>query len=152
MIKIDIDDRDVLASLNHLLSAGADLKPAYQDIGEYLIDSTKRRFAAGEAPDGSPWAELSPVTIERKGHAKPLIGESRRLGVEISYLVLDDGVEIGSPMEYAGVQQFGAKARSFSGGKSPWGDIPARPFLGLSGDDKTAVLDILQEHLEQALG
>lgn len=152
MIQIEIDDSDVLAALNGLLAAGKDLTPAYQDIGEYLVQSTKNRFAAGEAPDGTPWAPLSPVTVARKGHSRPLIGESRRLGTEISYLVLGDGVEVGSPMEYAATQQLGAKKGSFTGGRAPWGDIPARPFLGLSEDDKAAVLDILQEHLEGGLG
>lgn len=152
MIKIEIDDREVLAALQRLAAAGSDLTPVYQDIGEYLVDATKRRFAAGEAPDGTPWAPLSPVTVARKGHNKPLIGESGRLGTEIHYLVLGDGVEVGSSLEYAGTQQLGAKAKSFTGGKSPWGDIPARPFLGLSAEDKSNVLDILQEHLEGALG
>jgi phage virion morphogenesis protein len=152
MITVEIDDREVLAALQRLVATGADLTPVYYDIGEYLVTSTKDRFAAGVAPDGTPWAPLSPVTVARKGHGKPLIGESRRLGTEIHYLVLGDGVEVGSSLEYAGTQQLGAKAKSFTGGKSPWGDIPARPFLGLSEDDQAAVLDILQEHLELALG
>lgn len=147
MIKIDLNDVEVIAAFNRLLAAGGNLKPVYQDIGEHLVDATKRRFSDGVAPDDARWAELSPITIARKGHAKPLIGESRRLGVEISYQLIGNGVEIGSPMEYAATQQFGAKARSFAGGKSPWGDIPPRPFLGISEADRLDILDILREHL-----
>jgi hypothetical protein len=57
-----------------------------------------------------------------------------------------------SPREDAPTHQFGAKKHSFTGGKTPWGDIPARPFLGLSAADRVEVLAILQEHLERAAG
>lgn len=150
MIEIEFDGQQVLSALNRLIQAGADLKPAYQDIGEYLVRSTKQRAGTGVGPDGTPWAALSPATIKRKKHGKPLVGESKRLLSEIHYLVTNDGVEVGSPMEYAATMQFGAAKHSFTGGRTPWGDIPAREFLGLSAEDEMAVLDILQEHLEMA--
>jgi phage virion morphogenesis protein len=174
MIKIDIDDTQVLAALNRLIDAGTDLRPAMEDIGEYLVDSTRRRFQRAEAPDGTPWAPNSQTTIlqyldkfsssyskktgkissagaNRTAGKKPLTGETKQLSTKIYARVTDHSVDVGSPLEYAGTQQFGAKKGSFTGGKSPWGDIPARPFLGLSNDDKVAVLDILQEHLSDAL-
>jgi phage gpG-like protein len=86
---------------------------------------------------------------------KPLIGESKRLGDEIHYAASDSGVEVGSPMEYAAVQQFGAGKGEFGrtkrGAPIPWGDIPARPFLGLSDVDKLMVMDILNDHLAAAV-
>jgi phage gpG-like protein len=99
MITIEYDDSRVMATLDRLLQAVADPKPAYRDIGEYLVRSTKQRGGAGTAPDGTPWAALSPITIERKGNATPLVGESKRLLSEIHYRVTNDGVEVGSPME-----------------------------------------------------
>ena len=33
----------------------------------------------------------------------------------------------------------------------PWGDIPARPFLGLSTSDEQELLDILNDHLSRAM-
>jgi phage gpG-like protein len=78
---------------------------------------------------------------------KPLIGESKSLSTTINYRVIDNGVEIGSPMIYAAVQQFGARRHQF--GKAPWGDIPARPFLGLSADDTQAVISIVSAYLAQ---
>lgn len=170
MLKVDIDDREVLAAVQRLLDTGRDLKPAMQDIGEYLVVSTRQRFQDGVAPDGTPWARNSYTTFDRlaggmskgsygkdgrinaKGASrvagkKPLIGETKQLSTKIFPRATAHGVEVGSPLEYAGTQQFGAKAKSFSGGKTPWGDIPARPFLGLSKDDEQQVLAILQEHL-----
>lgn len=87
---------------------------------------------------------------------KVLTGESKRLGKEINYRVTGGAVEIGSSLEYAAVQQFGVKKGSFGQTKKgrdiPWGDIPARPFLGLSVKDKADVLAILNEHLAKAMG
>lgn len=31
----------------------------------------------------------------------------------------------------------------------PWGDIPARPFFGLSADDRNEISDIIRRHLER---
>jgi phage gpG-like protein len=32
----------------------------------------------------------------------------------------------------------------------PWGDIPARPFLGFSDDDQAAILEIVRNYLNPA--
>jgi phage gpG-like protein len=65
--------------------------------------------------------------------------------------VIPGGVEVGSSLEYAAVQQFGARqgqlGRTRRGAPIPWGDIPPRPFLGLSAADRQEILGILAEHL-----
>lgn len=191
-LKIKIDDAEVMAAMRRLAASGSNMRPAMREIGEYLTDSTKRRFAAGKAPDGTRWESNTEATMlaylarrgggtsRRKGEKsrnpyfnkrdgrlnkrgvglitgkKPLIGESKRLSNEINYRAGAGSVEVGSSMEYAAVQQFGAKRGAFGATKSgapiPWGDIPARTFLGLSETDKTAVLDIINDHIEAALG
>jgi|YelNatPaOPRAMG01_1025707.scaffolds.fasta_scaffold69290_2 phage virion morphogenesis protein len=153
---VSFDAAQALSALDALAAHLGDLRPALQEVGEYLIDSTKRRFASGTAPDGSRWAPNSPVTLARygalfkgKGAAagkRALIGETRRLSTEIQSLVSRDAVTVGSALVYAGVQQFGAARRSL-GPKSPWGDIPARPFLGLSAADQAAIVDIVTGYL-----
>lgn len=156
MIRIQIDDRAVLDALRRLQAAGADLRPALYDIGEYLIFSTKRRFGEGKAPDGTPWAPNRPATLARKRGSKPLIGESKRLGNEFDYLIGANRLEFGSSVEYAAVQQLGARKGQFGttrrGSPIPWGNIPARPFLGLSDADSNKVTEILNEYLARALG
>ncbi|MFM8333842.1 MAG: phage virion morphogenesis protein, partial [Candidatus Methylumidiphilus sp.] len=73
---------------------------------------------------------------------KPLIGHTQRLGHAISWQLLGSaGVMVGSPMVYAAVQQFGASKGAF-GKNVPWGDIPARAFLGLSDADSAAIVKI----------
>lgn len=167
MITIEIDDRQVLDVLQELARKVDHLEPVMRAIGEDLVDSTLRRFATSTAPDGSRWAPNSEVTIlqylegrsgvygkksgklTQKGAGavtgkKPLIGDTRNLSTTISYQVVDGGrtLLIGSPQKYAAVQQFGATAHEF--GKAPWGDIPARPFLGISETDQRSILDTMR--------
>lgn len=180
MFKITLDDLDTQRVFGKLVTAGANLRPLMKAIGEGLQQSTKDRFASGTAPDGSRWLPNSTVTVarfltkqsgnfgkngkitkkgaERAGNKRPLIGISKDLGRSINYVVSDTGVDIGppsifsgSPMIYASTQQFGAKARSFKGGKSPWGDIPARPFLGLSTDDEQIIRDATADFIDALL-
>ncbi|HHN75459.1 MAG TPA: phage virion morphogenesis protein [Acidobacteria bacterium] len=156
MITIEIDDHEIQAALRRLQRQIGDLTPAMQEIGEYLVQSTKDRFARAEDPEGNPWPALSPVTIERKGHDKPLVGESKRLSSEIFVRPDRDSVEVGSALEYAAVQQFGARKGEFGtdrhGRPIPWGDISKRPFIGLSNDDRAEILDIIEEYLARAIG
>lgn len=82
---------------------------------------------------------------------KPLLGASKRLSREIDCRDSLDGVEVGTALEYATTQQFGAKqgslGRTRRGAPIPWGDIPPRPFLGLSPKDRDNVLAILRKYL-----
>ena len=59
-----------------------------------------------------------------------------------------DFVEIGSPKEYAAMQQFGGQKSKFP---HLWGDIPARPFLGISDRDQKSVLDIISGYLNDSI-
>jgi phage virion morphogenesis protein len=178
-IRIEIDSRPVLAALQRLASSAADPAPALREIGEALVETTKHRFDTSTGPGGERWAENSDLTLlryldsfkgsrrkkdgglttkgaARLGAKKPLIGETRSLSSTIDHVVTGNVLEIGSPMEYAGVQHFGARRGAFGttrrGAPIPWGDIPARPFLGLSDPDQDMVLEIIQAHLSRALG
>ena len=157
MITITLEADDVLAALRRIEASGARLRPALAEIGEDLIESTKQRFASGTAPDDSSWAENQPSTIARKGHAKPLIGESRSLSTLIvKQFAGQNTLLVGSNMEYAAVQQFGAGKGQFGrtrrGAPIPWGDIPPRPFIGLSDQDREKALTVLEDHLLRAIG
>lgn len=57
-------------------------------------------------------------------------------------------------MEYAAAQQFGMK-KGYAGANKrgspiPWGDIPARPFLGISDHDRGMILDEISDYLSQS--
>ena len=147
-IKVEIDDHAIREALNRLQAHAGNIEPALVDISEYLTESTKQRFIDGKAPDGTAWEPNSDYTLSRKKGDKPLIGESKALSTQFSGEITANALLFGSPMEYAAVQQFGAKKHSFTGGKSPWGDIPARPFLGISNEDEDVILEIIKEYID----
>ena len=169
MITIQVQDKQVLDMLDQLSGRLKNLQPAMQEIGEDIVASTKRRFADGVAPDGTPWAANSTETTvpfylgafggshkkdgtlskagqARSGAKKPLTGETKALRTTINYqLSGTSGVRIGSPMVYAAMQQFGGITSSSS--MIPGKTIPARPFLGLSDADTSNILDIVRSYL-----
>lgn len=146
MIRFNLEGpTDVFATLASRLD---DLTPVYRDIGEYLIVATRQRFIDGVGPDGQAWAPSA-------GDNPTLLGESKRLSREWSYVATPGGLDFGSPLEYAATMHFGARAGQFGtfqiGEREipiPWGDIPSRKILGLSGDDQSAIRGIESEHLE----
>lgn len=167
MITASIDNRNVIEALESLRGNAMNMIPALRDIGEHLTETTKRRFDSGTAPDGSKWpansaatileylggykgshtkaGKLSAKGISRMGSKKPLIGETRSLMSTIDYRLRgNDVLEIGSPMIYSGMQQFGGSKSTFP---NLWGDIPARPFLGVSDEDERSILDIVEGYL-----
>jgi len=184
MITIEVNDTQVLAVLAELGRRCTNLRPAMKEIGEDMVESTKRRFAASTptSPDGIPWAANSQVTLDRfiglhtknfrtdgslapnknfkkdgslskRGEArvaagaakKPLTGETKALQDTINpQLDGNSSVRIGSSLPYAAMQQFGGTKAQWP---HLWGDIPARPFLGVSDLDKTNILDIVGSYL-----
>ncbi len=161
MAELIITEDEITGALARLSASLTDMTPVMQELGEIAIDSTKQRFMQGIAPDGSRWAPKSPVTLARYGartsnriDIRPLFGPSGSLSSQIFYEAGPDSLAWGSPMIYAGPQQFGAAQGAFGrtsrNGPIPWGSIPARPFLGLSPDDETNFLDTLSDWLRDA--
>ena len=174
-IKITVDDRqvlDVLAEITRRCTPQG-IAPYMRLIGDKLTESTIRRFETGVAPDGSPWPALKPGTVlaryaellhgkksahhqkgENKGRVtakatpvmlRPLIATGE-LSKNIHYQLIDGGagVEVGTNRTFNEKRGVGAEVHQFG---TQNGHIPARPFLGLSTDDKTPVLDILNQLL-----
>lgn len=51
----------------------------FRDMGEYPIRSTERRFGSQTAPDGTPWAPLSPRYKKTEKEKQEQNINSRRL-------------------------------------------------------------------------
>ena len=157
-ITLTIDDAAVRQHLGQLIRALTDPRPALREIGEDMVRTTQERFQPGQkrAPDGTRWARNSDVTIARKGRNNPLYqeGDLQRL---IRYQLLGANVlEVGTNRKYAAVQQFGqpkgASGRTRRGAPIPWGDIPARPFIGLSDQDADDAVRVLRSYLARQVG
>jgi phage gpG-like protein len=110
----------------------------------------KRLDLVGKGLSPTTIMSLSAHGVKMAHSKKPLIGETKSLSTQIyAQIVGDAELAVGSPMEYAAMQQYGGKKADFP---HLWGDIPARPFLGLSAEDREDVLDELMAFLDRALG
>ena len=174
MIKIEINDADVTAAFARLSAALTNLSPAMAETAELLRISTRDRIQAGTSPDGTPFAARSPTTLAayaaRKQTSGGILVMTGTLQRQISVDSGSDFAEVGSDREYAAVMQFGAAQGEFGAAigrtkpsakrpKSqdyfvtlPWGNIPARPFIGLSDSDRSGIIEILEEWLARSTG
>ena len=150
---IDIDLGELTAALRELTAKVGAPTLALREIGEVLTASTKQRFVSQTDPDGNRWAPLSPVTLARKTNPRILTMRGY-LGSGIRYQLLDGGkgVAVGTDRVYGAAMQFGMvkgyAGRTSRGSPIPWGNIPPRPFLGLSAQDRDDIRDILADYLE----
>jgi phage virion morphogenesis protein len=140
-IDIAVNDTDIQSRLQQLKARMGDLKPAFRDIGEHLLNSTRARFQSQTAPDGTPWAALSPRTLKyKKVNKDKILTLHGRLRGTLNVQVTANSLRVGTPLIYGATHQFGDPRRH----------IPARPFLGLSSTDKQDVVAILNEWISGA--
>ena len=134
---IQYDDRQVQSYLKRAIRATENLRPAMTAIGELIIDKTQQRFTREQAPDGTPWAPLSPKTIKYKKRSKNKIlilssnlkNKYYKRATRNTVTVSTDGITIA----YAATHQFGDDKRN----------IPARPYLGIAQKDFPTIRQIL---------
>jgi phage virion morphogenesis protein len=150
-------DKEAIKRLSVLTAKAANLRPAMQSIGEYMLRQTRGRFDSSTAPNGSPWAPLAASTIaaktksqdrkQRKG-AKKLYKRTRAnpsdilkdtflLRDTITYQVEGDQVAIGTPQRYGVFHQLGT------------GRMTARVFLGVSKGDRSEIEAIVGDYLKK---
>uniref|UniRef100_UPI0040487B76 phage virion morphogenesis protein n=1 Tax=Yoonia sp. TaxID=2212373 RepID=UPI0040487B76 len=153
MFKVEINDDAVASALARLSTDLGDLSDPMDDIGAYLAYSSRDRIDSGISPDGTPFAPRSQTTLNRyakenKSFKGPL-HQSGGMRQGIFHQYGPSSVEVGSNAIQAAVMQFGAGQGAFGkstrGGPIPWGNIPARPFLGISDDDLQAIPGIIDD-------
>jgi len=174
-VRVKADTRDLTAAMSQLRKAGGDaaIQVALKSIGELLLNSTRERMNKQVGPDGRPWAPLNPAyagtaadrtkggKVKTRGVKKgpKILQASGQLFGSLRYQISGEQLQLGTNKIYAAVHQFGAviKPRNapalvfWLGGKLVHAQkvtIPARPFLGLSADDRSNVLEAIQEVYE----
>lgn len=182
MLDVVMNGSAVGKALEQLGERLESLRTPLLDIAEYLHQSTDGRARRQVAPDGSPWAPLSPATLARKKSGSKILRETGALLDTLRHQVSDNELAFGTDRPYGAIHQFGGKvehaARSqqvyfkMSGGVvgnrfvkkrhsnfSQWVthgarsvEMPARPYLGLSTEDETEVLAIIADYLAEPLG
>lgn len=82
-----------------------------EDIGEYLLRATRDRAALQQAPDGTPWAALSPGYKRYKDRKRPgvpiLKFDFHMLGDQFAQQVSGDTLLVGTNAKYGAIHQFG---------------------------------------------
>lgn len=113
----------------------------YTDISTHKVSKVRSGNKKGYYRKDGKLAKNGVDTIVDK---RPLAGESGALGQQIHYRVKGHTLEVGSVMKYAAMQQFGGTKAQFP---HLWGDIPARPFLGISSTDKDQIQESITDYL-----
>jgi phage virion morphogenesis protein len=158
-LTITVDDAEVSAALAAAAARLDDLTGLMDQIGKSLVTSTRARFERQAGPDGVPWAR-SRRAAEQGGQTLVNRGLLRDL---ITHRPARDSVEVGTSVPYAAVHQFGATitAKTGRGLRFKIGEawvtvksvtIPARPYLGLDGDDRTEILALAADWMRPGPG
>ena len=164
-IEFRIDDQATRAAFRRLIRAGSHPAPLLRAFGEALLRSTQERMSAQKAPDGSTWAPLHPWTRETKRHSK-ILTENPQAGLAATIRYQLDGarrVRVGSDKVYSRIHQYGGIIRPVmapalaiprAGGGVRLVQkvtIPARPYLGISTDDRRELQALVGEYVHRML-
>ena len=153
------DGTAAIEHLSGLVDAINDPSPLLAELGEYGLRSTRARFKTQTAPDGTAWTALRRwYQKEKRPNQNRILTLNGYLRGQMTWqLVGDRMVEIGSNLPYAAVHQFGAtikpraaKVRMFRGHVAKSVTIPARPYLGLSDEDRSEIVERSLEWLSHA--
>lgn len=119
--RVSLDDAGVRSVLDELAAAVGNLEPAMTEIGAMLVRSTLQRFETAHDPMGRPWAPLAKSTLankRRKGNAAPrILHERGLLRQSVTFRASRTGVEIGTPMVYGPIHQFGGQIMKWAQGR-----------------------------------
>lgn len=127
-------------------------------IGEALVAGTQRRFQAQKTPDGQNWKPSGRAATE----GGMTLSDSGHLRKSIDYAATPDKVMVGSNAVYSRIHQVGGVIKPKNGktlkfttasGKEVAAkqvNIPARPYLGVSTQDKEEIKACIQAFLKGA--
>jgi phage virion morphogenesis protein len=152
-ISIAVDNAALIQALTTASAQLGDLKPIMESIGEYMLTRTREGFDDETAPNGQKWAPLAAATIRdkqrrQKGgttrgrsrsrtNARPsdILKDAYLLRDTIAYQATTASVAVGTPQGYGVHHQYGTRR------------MPARPFLGVNGDDVREIEAIVVDAL-----
>lgn len=158
MISMELKGQDEALAKLKAVTSPQTRRAILDDFGSYLVSETQGRFENERAPDGTPWQksfrakEQGGVTLTDKGFLKG----------SITYNHDADTLEVGTNKIYAAIHQFGGEIKSKSGKKLAFRiggalimidkvDIPARPYLGFTAQDKEELAFIVSDHWKGAI-
>ena len=174
-VSFDLDDSALQAALARAINMIENPRDTLDEIGARLELSVARRFETETDPEGQPWLPSRRATKE----GGQTLTDTARLRQSIARLASDTEVAVGTNVIYGAIHQFGGKieqpartqqilidddtGRFVSPGAAVEArvvdaeipartiNIPARPFLGVSDADTTAINKIVRRHIQEAI-
>ena len=146
-MNLDFDLSELEDWLEERIERVQNVERAKEDIADVLLTSIQENFDEEQEPDGTPWQELSPVTVEYKSRRNKytnMLYEDGLLQGTIDTEITKWGVKAGSirgSVPYARIHQKGGKA-----GRNKKVIIPARPYIGLNNKLIRKIKMIIEEH------
>lgn len=163
--RVTIDAGQVQGAFRSLARLGRDTTPVMKALGPLLVASTRNRIVAEQAHDGAGWPRLNPAYAAGKRGPGMLRERAMRGGLfgSITFEADSRTLRIGTNKAYAAIHQFGgtitpknAKALVFQLGgrtvKAKKVTIPARPFLGISAEDRQEIAAVFARFIWSATG
>lgn len=156
----EVELREVLTRMGRI---GRDPREFLEDVGQHLLSETQDRLlAGGPAPDGAAWPDWNPLYRKFRPKLSPKGGMMNlrgRLRDSITTQVQGRQLRVGTNTIYARVHQFGAVIEPVRApmlrvpgvGMLPSVTIPARPFLGVSAEDRREIVALFNDHARRAM-
>ena len=145
MIDAELSGGDeIVRRLGDLYFDSAKMQKFSRMAGAEMVYQTEERFANQHDLQRQPWIP-SRRAIRERGQT---LRDTSRLLSSLTYVALPDGVTWGTNVVYARMMHYGGLKSVFP---HLWGDIPARPFLGMNEDDRASVLNIINRIMDEDL-
>lgn len=158
-----------LRKLDRAIDKMGDTGLLMRAVGGYVRDATRQRFRDSKAPDGTTW----PISVRAKAKGGKTLVKSARLRDSIIDHSTADKAEVGTNVIYAAAHQFGLSEpqpvaehnrrikQAFGrplpfpvwqtvGAFSRTPNTPARPFLGVNGEDRVEITGLVQDFIDMA--
>lgn len=162
-LEYQIQDARIRAALGAFLRLSENPEPIMRGIAAIGENSTRERFATETAPDGTKWEK----SLRAKLTGGKTLTMDGHLGDSVTGRHDARTAEWGVNRIYGAIHQFGGviKAKTAKGLRFwlPVGSglqqmvvvkqvtMPARPYLGVSADDETDILDMIEAKIRGAL-
>ena len=151
---------DIQREIDATFKRADNLRPVMRKIAGDMLNSIDEAFNEQRDPvTNESWDDLQDSTKanRRQGPNRTFNGvfqilrDTGRLANSMSSDYGNDYAQAGTNVVYAPTHQFGARKGAYGtnsrGGPIPWGDVPARPFLGFSDELVDSIEDDLFNYL-----
>lgn len=117
------------------------------NIGGLVENQSKARFDERTSPEGEAWAEWSPDYAETRKKGQTLLVATGAYRDSFAWDLTSEELRVGSNMAQAALHQFGGTDGMAPGPAA----VPARPVLGVSGENLVEIEDAMGEWIEGLL-